>query len=139
MRGRNNTKLPSRGSQLFGSILFQYWLCSRETNQTVSVADSLAVMGPNSSGGCPRRTLDTAKADRDIDVRLYPPCVIHWSLQVETQRGLTVPQVQLPNALQLSQQAYGSYGRILRGKRDIRQVRPLLPHRNLQKLHMPRN
>ena len=60
-------KPPSRGSQLFGSTLFQYRLCSRATNQTASVADSLAVMGPNSSGGCPRRTRDTARADRDID------------------------------------------------------------------------
>ena len=56
--------------------------------------------------------------------------------KVEVHGSLTVPQAQPPNALQLNQQACGSYGHILWGKRGIRQVHLLLPHRNLQKLHV---
>jgi hypothetical protein len=60
----------SRGSQAFGSTDFQNLFCCSATCHTVSVANSLAVMGGSSSGGSPRMTFITANEDREMESRL---------------------------------------------------------------------
>lgn len=62
--------VPSTGSQAFGSMFFQYLLCSIATCQMVSVATSEATMGPNCGGTSPKMTRATASADTEIASRL---------------------------------------------------------------------
>lgn len=56
-----------------GNMHRQYLDCIIETCRTISTAEFVAAVGRSRSGGSPINVLVTARADLEIDLKLYPP------------------------------------------------------------------
>ena len=57
----------------FGNKHCQYLDCIIETCRTISTAEDVGAVGRSRSGGSPINVLVTARADLEIDLKLYPP------------------------------------------------------------------
>ena len=58
----------------FGNMQRQYLDCMTETCRTISTAEFVGAVGESRSGGSLINVLVTARADLEIDLKLYPPC-----------------------------------------------------------------